>query len=272
MIRRIHAWWVFALPLVSVVGCAEGTFPDATDEADVSTKDPTEPVSDAGRQQSAEPSGTDDATEEPSATTTTDAGSSKTDSGSAKPVVDSGVVSSPTTAVTQGDFVISEVMFDPSGTEPDTEWIELYNTASTAKSLNGLTLKDGAARIHTIASSPTITVQPGAYVVLARDKSAAILEQLSSASIVYEYGAGVSSGQGVSLTNSTTGAIFLMSGTTQIARAEYAGWFSSASGASIQLKTLTYAASNTASSWCLSSKAWASGSDKGTPGKSSDCP
>lgn len=256
-------------------GCAEGTFPEA-DESDVTATTPTLPAGDASSKRSAT-NRADDTSATADSTDTTEEGTDDTgsttpgDAGSAKPA-DSGNPSPATTAVAQGDLVISEVMYDPSGTEPDTEWLEIYNTTSSAKSLNGLILKDGAARTHTIAKSPAITVQPGAYVVLARDKSAAIAEMIPSAAIVYEYGAGVSSGQGVSLTNSSSGAIYLLSGSTQIARADYAGWFSSASGASIQLKMPSYSASASSSNWCLSTKTWATGSDKGSPGAAANCP
>lgn len=256
-------------------GCAEGTFPEA-DESDVTTQTPTLPASDAATKKTSTANSADDTSDKVDSADTTEEGTDDTgsttpgDAGSAKPA-DSGSTTT-TTAVAQGDLVISEVMYDPSGTEPDTEWLEIYNTTSSAKSLNGLILKDGASRTHTIAKSPAIDVQPGAYVVLARDKSAAIGEMIPSNVIVYEYGAGVSSGQGVSLTNSSTGAIYLLSGSTQIARADYAGWFSSASGASIQLKTPTYSASASASNWCLSTKTWASGSDKGSPGAAANCP
>ena len=46
----------------------------------------------------------------------------------------------------QGEVIISEVMYRPSGTEPEAEWIELYNAAATPRLLSGLVLKDGASR------------------------------------------------------------------------------------------------------------------------------
>lgn len=39
-----------------------------------------------------------------------------------------------------GDFVITEFMADPDGTDTGNEWIEIYNTKATASDLTGLTL------------------------------------------------------------------------------------------------------------------------------------
>jgi len=44
-----------------------------------------------------------------------------------------------------------------------------------------------------------------------------------------------------------------------------------ASGASLQLKTLSYSASLSEGSWCVSSNFWAFGRDRGTPGAASEC-
>lgn len=170
----------------------------------------------------------------------------------------------------QGEVLISEVMYDASGTEPSTEWIEVHNTTSSSRSLTGLTIVDGGNRTHVIGSG--ISVAPGAYVVLARSKSAAVAAKVPSAAIVYEYGAGQSDGAGIQLANGASGAVLLKSGSSTIAQASYGGWFSQSGGSSIQLKTLSFAAGTQSSSWCLSKNAWATSADKGTPGAASDCP
>lgn len=170
---------------------------------------------------------------------------------------------------TQGEVLVSEVMYDPSDDEPATEWIELYNAAAAARTLTGLTLVDGSNRTHVIGSG--VTIAAGAYVVLARSTSAAVAAKVPAAAIVHEYGVS-STSSGVQLANGSSGAVFLKDGTTTIARADYGGWFALASGRSIQLETLTYAASSSSAGWCLSQTPWASGADKGTPGAASDCP
>ncbi|QDV24972.1 Ig-like domain-containing protein [Aureliella helgolandensis] len=41
-----------------------------------------------------------------------------------------------------GDIVISEIMYNPNGGEPQTEWVELYNRGTTTIDLGGWTLDD----------------------------------------------------------------------------------------------------------------------------------
>ncbi len=43
---------------------------------------------------------------------------------------------------TYGDVVISEIMYDPAGAEPDTEWVELYNPGSVSVDVGGWVLSD----------------------------------------------------------------------------------------------------------------------------------
>lgn len=171
---------------------------------------------------------------------------------------------------TQGEVLITEVMYDPTGTEPASEWIELHNRTSGTRTLSGLTIVDGGNRSHVIGAG--VTIAPGEYIVLARSTASAIAAKLPSTVIVYEYGAGLSSSTGIQLANGSSGGVWLRDGTTNIAQADYGGWFSQSGGSSIQLRTLTYPASAQSSSWCLSANAWTTGSEKGTPGAPSDCP
>jgi hypothetical protein len=171
-----------------------------------------------------------------------------------------------------GDVLITEVLYDPSGTEPDEEWFEVYNTTTAPMSLAGLTVKDGGNRTATIGSG--VIVAPNAYGLFVRSKSAATAAAVPAASILYEYGAGAAVTSGIILANSTGGAVWLVDGTTVIAGAQYGGWFSQTApgGKSIQLHILTLDASGQKASWCLSQSSWATGSDDGTPGDASDCP
>jgi hypothetical protein len=173
-----------------------------------------------------------------------------------------------------GEVLISEVMYDPSGTEPDEEWVEVYNASSGPRLLNGLALKDGGNRTVTIATSQPIVLASKQYAVLVRSRSAALGAKIPAGAIVFEYGASVGVNQGVLLSNGTSGGVWLMDGTTVIGGCQYGGWFTQSppGGHSIQLKTLTLDASGQQASWCLSDNAWASNSDLGTPGKASDCP
>ncbi|MDB4941127.1 MAG: Hemolysin-type calcium-binding region [Labilithrix sp.] len=170
---------------------------------------------------------------------------------------------------TASELLVTEVMFDPTGAEPASEWIELHSLATSARSLGGLTLKDGAGRVHVIAGA--LTIAPNAWVVLARSRTTATGLQVPAAAIVYEYGAGLGDGAGIQLANGATGAISILNGATVIASAPYGGWFTG-SGASVQLKVLTSSAAGSKASWCASSTAWAAGADLGTPGAPNDCP
>jgi hypothetical protein len=170
----------------------------------------------------------------------------------------------------QGEVLITEIMFDPSASEPNGEWIEVHNTASAPRTLKGLTLVDGANRTHVIGDD--ITLSPGAYAVLVRNKATALSAKVPASAIVYDYGAGVAVGSGIQLANGSTGGVWLRDGAASLAIGDYGGWFGSVNGASVQLKTLSFTAGGQPAAWCQSSNAWATGSDKGTPGASNDCP
>ncbi|MDF2696824.1 MAG: Hemolysin-type calcium-binding region [Labilithrix sp.] len=197
--------------------------------------------------------------EEPPKTAAPDGGTSSTD-----PPAPS------TPKPAQGEVLITEVMYDPFTNEPASEWIELHNTTTAARSLAGITIVDGGNRTHVIGGG--LTVAAGAYVVLARNTVAATAAKVPAAAIVYEYGTGLPDTAGIQLANGTSGGVSLKNGTSVIAQADYGGWYSQSGGSSVQLETLTYNAGLQSSSWCISLKPWTTGADKGTPGAPSDCP
>jgi hypothetical protein len=169
-----------------------------------------------------------------------------------------------------GEVLITEVMYDSFGTEPDSEWFELYNKATSARTLSGLTIKDGGARTHVIGAG--VTIAPGAYILLARLKSGAVASKIPASMIAYEYAAGLPSNAGVQLANGATGGLALLDGAVTITSAPYGGWFSQSGGSSAQLSVLDGTQSTSKASWCLSLNAWSTGSEKGTPGAAEDCP
>lgn len=168
-----------------------------------------------------------------------------------------------------GEVLITEVMYATTGPEPASEWIELHSVATADRSLAGLMLKDGSNRTHVIVGP--LTIGPNAWVVLARNKAAAITAKVPSAAIVYEYGTGLGDSAGILLANGATGGISLLSGATVINAAPYGGWFS-ASGSSVALKVLDGTQSGTKASWCQSPTAWTTGSEKGSPAAANNCP
>lgn len=169
-----------------------------------------------------------------------------------------------------GEVLITEVMYATFTPEPASEWFEVHSTAASERSLAGLMIKDGSGRSHTIGAG--LTIAPNAYVVLARDKAAAIAAKVPGSAIVYEYGTGLPDNAGILLTNGATGGVSLVDGATNIAVAPYGGWYSQSGGSSVQLKVLDPMLTNTKASWCLSLTAWTTGSEKGTPGAAGNCP
>jgi hypothetical protein len=119
----------------------------------------------------------------------------------------------------RGDIVITEIMFDPSGPEPANEWIEVWNGRSSARSLAGLTMRDGAERTHVIEGE--VAVAPNGYVVLVRDREAAVAAGVPAAAIVYEYGAALTSSEGVQLSNGASGAVALFDGESEVTSVAY---------------------------------------------------
>jgi hypothetical protein len=136
----------------------------------------------------------------------------------------------------RGDVVVTEVMFDPTGPEPASEWIEIWNGKSSARSLAGLTLRDGAGRTHLIAGAMgEVAVAPNRYVVLVRDRAAALASGVPAEAIVYEYGTGLTSSEGIQLANGASGAIALFDGDTEISGIAYgASQFTNVDGRSAQ--------------------------------------
>ncbi len=116
----------------------------------------------------------------------------------------------------------------------------------------------------------SVVLAPNGYAVLARSRAAALAAGVTEGAIAYEYGAGLGDTEGVLLANGASGSITIWDGAEPIAAAGYGGWFSEASGSSIQLAGSAESAPD-AGSWCLSAHPWATGSDRGTPGAPNDC-
>lgn len=169
-----------------------------------------------------------------------------------------------------GEILVTEVMYSTFTPEPASEWIEIYSKATSVRSLSGLTLKDGGGRTHVIAAG--LTIAPAAYVILSRNKAAAISAKVPAGAIVYEYGTGLPDNAGIVLANGNTGGISLLDGATTLVSVPYGPWFSQSGGSSIQLKALDAAQESASAGWCLSLSTWTTGSEKGTPGSAADCP
>lgn len=111
-----------------------------------------------------------------------------------------------------GDFIVTEVMLDPDGTDTGNEWIELYNTKGTPADLAGLVLYkrnvDGTGEVtHTITGG---TVAPTSYWVAGDVRSGT-----NPAWINYAYGTGLGA-----LTN-TSGVIGVRCGNLVLGEMTY---------------------------------------------------
>jgi len=63
-------------------------------------------------------------------------------------------------------IVFSEVLYNPSGTESDEEWIELYNPKSDSVNISGYTIEDNGG-VYSIPNGTII--DDGEYLVIARN-------------------------------------------------------------------------------------------------------
>jgi hypothetical protein len=185
------------------------------------------------------------------------------DAGDADPMVDS---FPPTPA--PGELAITEVMLSPSGPEPDSEWFEIYNLASSARSLGGLVIEDGYGDTDVITAA--VVVPPATYALLVRDQATAAQTLLPVSSIVYAYGEGLPASEGIELDDGTAGDLSLWNGSTLLVDVPYGLWDSSWIGQSIELRAPESDATDPGQ-WCVAQSPWASGSDDGTPGAPSDC-
>ena len=61
-------------------------------------------------------------------------------------------------------LLISEVLYDPLGTEPNEEWIEVFNNSASPMELTDWTISDN---LSTDVISPTVTIPAGGYMVIA---------------------------------------------------------------------------------------------------------
>ena len=71
---------------------------------------------------------------------------------------------SPLIAASSPTLLISEVLYDPLGTEPNEEWIEIFNNASSPIELTDWTISDN---MSTDVISPTVTIPVGGCIVIA---------------------------------------------------------------------------------------------------------
>jgi hypothetical protein len=121
-----------------------------------------------------------------------------------------------------------------------------------------------------IGDSPAVVAPPLTYVVLARDRQAAIDSLVPPSSIVYAYGTGVADDEGIELDAEEYGDLSLWSGSTMLCDVPYGEWDATFTGQSLELAD-PGTAEDDPSDFCIAETPWAAGSDDGTPGAPSDC-
>lgn len=164
-----------------------------------------------------------------------------------------------------GELIISEFMANPSGTDADGEYFEIYNTTNEAINLNGLIVKDGSDDQFVIDQD--IIIQANSFVSLARSSSVAFTPD-------YLY----KSTFNLNNSDESLGVYFLINTVeTQISSIEFtqaAGFNSSVpDGASLELSINHLNAGDAADGnyWCTAVSEITSGGDLGTPGAINDC-
>jgi hypothetical protein len=162
------------------------------------------------------------------------------------------------------------VMLSPSGPEPESEWFEVYNLASSPRLLSGLTLEDGYGDTAVIASTPAVVLAAASYALLVRDKRGAERAFIPAPSIAYSYGEGLEPGDGLELDDGTAGDLSIWSGSTLLAEVPYGLWDATWPGQSIELRT-PQSDETDPSQWCVAQSPWVAGSDDGTPDAPNDC-
>ncbi len=75
-------------------------------------------------------------------------------------------------AIAAGDVIITEVMVQPSGPQPDGEWFEVFNTTALDIDLQGFTIRDDAQDYHVISQS--VVLPAGGFAVLGASADATL--------------------------------------------------------------------------------------------------
>ncbi|MBN1503322.1 lamin tail domain-containing protein [Candidatus Woesearchaeota archaeon] len=72
------------------------------------------------------------------------------------------------------EIVVTEIMYDVSGSESGREWIELYNSANTEKDITGWKLNE-SNKLHTLSSSSYI-LSSKSYAIITYNKAKFLID------------------------------------------------------------------------------------------------
>jgi hypothetical protein len=159
-----------------------------------------------------------------------------------------------------GDLVITEIMYNPDGTEPLGEWIEVYNLGQAPVTLAGLQVASGEDGGPVVETDAVLGV--GQYAVLCYDA-----QEGPEGCLVYTGDA--------RLNNSPDQVVLLSAEGVELDAVAYetsGQWPSSRNGVSVELSgaSLSVGENDQGSAWCHASASFAGG--QGTPGAENDCP
>jgi hypothetical protein len=159
--------------------------------------------------------------------------------------------------------MISELMIDPKGNDPEGEWFELYNGTTAAVSLHGWMIKDKDAS-HTI-DQPGLEIPAGGYLALKVAKAALPMA-------AYTYSSGLSCATELCFNNDPGDRLEVYDAAgTPVDQVQYALGWPYLSGASMSLRDPCQDNSKPGS-WCTEVVAYATApTNYGTPGAPAAC-
>ncbi len=164
--------------------------------------------------------------------------------GTSTPAPGTAPTAEPSTAVT---LQLSEFLADPAAVSDSSgEWLELFNAGDVAINLRGWVLADLGSDRHVIAAD--VLVEPGAYIVLARNGDFTTNGGVSAA---YVY-------SGLSLANGADELLLFAPGGAEIDRVAWGSVLATTPGASLERHTV---------GWATAQSPWPGGAgDLGSPG------
>jgi large repetitive protein len=181
-----------------------------------------------------------------------------------------------------GDLVISEIMYNPAGTEPNTEWIEIYNPDTENDFYaDGLAIYAGSTFY---VGTSGLVVPAGGYAVVCYGSSTlgSLCDYVYGSDVNGPSAAGATFNSAFALGNMGWITVRLSLGGTTLDEVQYQasgggmmGWPRSTNGKSIELShwRMTASENGTASYWCLATSTFyvSSYTDYGTPAAVNSC-
>jgi hypothetical protein len=86
-------------------------------------------------------------------------------------------------AASPGDVVINEIMYNPSGTDTDHEWIEIFNNTGSAIDLTGWRLREGGTNRNLTFTQGGNNLAAGGYAIIAPNAANILTDYASNANV-----------------------------------------------------------------------------------------